>query len=268
MEFPNIDPVAIDLGFFQIRWYALAYLGGFLGGWFTADRLVRLYPQGTRPNRDDVENLVTWVVLGVILGGRLGYVLFYNLPYYMHNPGDILKMWNGGMSFHGGMIGVLIAIFSYALIKKISLLRTGDVIASVVPIGLGLGRLSNFVNGELYGRPTDSAVGIVFPHAPDALPRHPSQLYEAFLEGLVLFIILNLMMRKKEIRERPGIVIGSFGVFYGLFRIIIEFFREPDAHIGFLFGSFSMGQLLSFPMILVGAALIAYGIYRGPRKDT
>ena len=263
MEFPNIDPVAIDLGFFQIRWYALAYLGGFLGGWFTADRLVRLYPDGTRPNRNDIENLVTWVVIGVVLGGRLGYVLFYNLSYFIETPGQILQMWRGGMSFHGGMLGVLIGISTYALIQKISLLRVGDVVAAVVPIGLGLGRLSNFINGELYGRPTDAPWGVIFPHSGDGIPRHPSQLYEAVLEGLVLFTILNLMLRKESIRNRPGIVIGMFGVLYGAFRILIEFFREPDAHIGYLWGGISMGQLLSLPMIIIGGALITFAIYRG-----
>ena len=167
------------------------------------------------------------------------------------------------MSFHGGMLGVLIGIFTYALIQKISLLRVGDVVAAVVPIGLGLGRLSNFINGELYGRPTDAPWGVVFPHSGDGVPRHPSQLYEAVLEGLVLFTVLNLMLRKKSIRNRPGIVIGMFGVLYGGFRILIEFFREPDAHIGYLWGGISMGQLLSLPMIIIGGALITFAIYRG-----
>ena len=265
MEFPNIDPVAIDLGFFQIRWYALAYLGGFLGGWFTAVRLAKLYPKGTRPNANDFENLVTWVVLGVVLGGRLGYVLFYNPSYYIDNPSHILQVWRGGMSFHGGLIGVMTAVISYALIQKISLLKTGDVVAAVVPIGLGLGRLSNFINGELYGRPTDMPWGIVFPHA-DAQPRHPSQLYEAFLEGLVLFILLNVMMRNEKIRSRPGIVMGTFGVFYGASRILIEFFREPDAHIGYFLGFISMGQILSLPLIIIGSGLIIYALKNGKKS--
>ncbi len=263
MDFPNLDPIAIDLGFFQIRWYALAYLGGFLGGWYWADRLTRLYPANSRPNRGDIENLVTWIVLGVILGGRLGYVLFYNPSYYFDHPGDILKMWQGGMSFHGGLIGVILAIVGYTAIQKISLLRTGDIVAAVVPIGLGLGRLSNFVNGELYGRATDAPWGIVFPHAPDQMPRHPSQLYEAALEGLLLFIVLNIMIRKDDIRSRPGIVMGTFGIIYGLSRILVEFFREPDAHIGYFMGYISMGQILSLPLVIVGAGLIIYAVKNG-----
>lgn len=265
MEFPNIDPIAIDLGFFQIRWYALAYLGGFLGGWLWASRLTGLYPDQMRPNKNDIENLVTWVVLGVVLGGRLGYVLFYNPGYYLNNPGDILKMWQGGMSFHGGLIGVIIGIVVYTAIQKISLLRTGDIVAAVVPIGLGLGRLSNFINGELYGRPTDVPWGIRFPHAPDDLPRHPSQLYEAVLEGLVLFIVLNIMIRKEWVRQRPGIVMGAFGVIYGLSRIIVEFFREADAHLGYYLDFISMGQILSLPLVLIGAGLIIYAVKHGPR---
>lgn len=266
MDFPNLDPVAIDLGFFQIRWYALAYLGGFLGGWFTATRLANLYPKGTRPNAEDFENLVTWIVLGVVLGGRLGYVLFYNPSYYMENPGHIFEVWRGGMSFHGGLIGVMTAVISYTWYNKISLLRTGDVVAAVVPIGLGLGRLSNFVNGELFGRPTDMPWGMVFPHAPDAQPRHPSQLYEAFLEGLVLFIILNLMIRNEKIRSRPGIVMGTFGIFYGASRIFVEFFREPDVQIGYFLDFISMGQILSLPLIIIGAGLILYALKNGKKS--
>lgn len=264
MDFPQIDPIALDLGFFQIRWYALAYLGGFLGGWFWADRLVRLYPVGLRPNREDIENLVAWVVLGVVLGGRLGYVLFYNFGYYSQNLGEVLHVWQGGMAFHGGLVGVALAILGYCLLKKISLLRTGDIVASVVPIGLGLGRLSNFINGELYGRQTDLPWGMVFPGG-GAEPRHPSQLYQALLEGLVLFVILNLMMRQEKIRNKPGIVAGSFFVFYGIFRFCVEFAREPDAHIGFILDFLSMGQILSLPMIVFGLGLIIY-VTRNDRK--
>jgi phosphatidylglycerol:prolipoprotein diacylglycerol transferase len=264
MEFPQIDPIAIDIGFFQIRWYALAYLGGFLGGWFWADRLVRRYPEGTRPNRDDIENLVTWVVLGVIFGGRIGYVLFYNFEYYSQHLNQVLHIWQGGMSFHGGLMGVILAILSYCLLQKVSLLRTGDVVASVVPIGLGLGRLSNFINGELFGRPTDLPWGMVFPGG-GAEPRHPSQLYQAMLEGLVLFIILNLMMRKERFRNRPGFVTGSFFVFYGLARFSVEFVRQPDAQIGLILDFMSMGQILSLPMIVFGLGLMIY-VARHDRK--
>ena len=258
MEFPNIDPIAIDLGFFQIRWYALAYLGGFLGGWFTADRLVRLYPEGSRPNRNDVENLVTWVVLGVVLGGRLGYVLFYNLGYFLQNPGEILQMWQGGMSFHGGMIGVMIAIVGYALFQKISLLRVGDVVAAVVPIGLGLGRLSNFINGELYGRVTDVPWAMIFPHS-DGLPRHPSQLYEAGLEGILLGLAMYLCWRRGWLKA-TGRLTGLFLFGYGLARFLVELVRQPDAHIGLLAGGLSMGQILSLPMMLLGLYLLRHAL--------
>jgi len=257
MNFPNIDPIALDWGFFQIRWYALAYLGGFIGGWALATRLTRLYPKDTRPNAEDMENLVTWVVLGIILGGRLGYVLFYNLDYYLQHVNEIVYLWQGGMAFHGGLLGVILVILLYTRFHKISLLRTGDVVCSVVPIGLGLGRLSNFINAELYGRVTDMPWGIVFPNGGD-LARHPSQLYQAFLEGAVLLILLNVLIRIKSIREKPGIVAGVFFIGYGTARIIAEFFREPDAQIGFLFEVFSMGQLLSVPMIIFGLGLVVY----------
>ena len=257
MPFPEIDPIALDLGFFQIRWYALAYLVGILGGWWLAHRNARLYQSGTRPNTEDIENIVTWVVIGIILGGRLGYVLFYNLGYFVDHPAQILKLWNGGMSFHGGLIGVILAVTVYAVLQKISILRLGDIVCSVVPIGLGLGRLSNFINGELYGRTTDVAWGVVFPDGGD-LPRHPSQIYEAITEGLVLLLILNFMIRCEKIRQKPGATAGAFFVLYGAFRFSIEFFREPDAHIGFVAGHLSMGQILCLPMIIFGVGLILY----------
>jgi phosphatidylglycerol:prolipoprotein diacylglycerol transferase len=255
MQFPEIDPVAFHILSFPVRWYALAYLSGILGGWWLALRNVRLYAEGSRPNADDIENIVIWVVLGIILGGRIGYVLFYNLGYFLDHPKEVFFLWQGGMSFHGGLLGVLIGIGVYAYMQKISLLRLGDVVCSVVPIGLGLGRLSNFANAELYGRVTDVAWGVVFPYAGE-LPRHPSQIYQAITEGLIIFLILNVALRKKGVREKSGCVSGLFFVLYGAFRFVIEFFREPDAHIGFVTGTLTMGQLLCLPMVLFGLGLI------------
>lgn len=257
MIFPDIDPIALNLGFFQIRWYALAYLTGFLGGWFYAVRLTRLYTNDIRPHAEDIENLVTWVVLGVIFGGRFGYVLFYNIGYFLEHPMEVFYLWQGGMSFHGGMLGVLIALVGYTKYHNISLLRTGDIICSVVPIGLFCGRLSNFVNAELFGRTTDVPWGVIFPNG-GPLPRHPSQLYEAFFEGGVLLILLGVLMYKTRLRETPGVIAGIFFIGYGLARFGIEFVREPDAHLGFIFSFLSMGQILSIPMIIFGSGLIFY----------
>ena len=264
MDFPNIDPVALDLGFFQIRWYALAYLGGILGGWWIALKSAALYGKDVRPNNEDIENLITWAVLGVIAGGRLGYVLFYGGAYYLENPIEALYVWQGGMSFHGGLIGVVIAIIGYAMHQKISVLRLGDVVCSAVPLGLLLGRLSNFVNGELYGKPTDSPLGIVFPGT-DGQPRHPSQLYEAVLEGLVLLIVTNVLIRQNSVRARKGIVAGIFLAGYGASRFAVEFVREPDAHLGTLALGLSMGQWLSVPLIFAGLGLIVYACTK-PKK--
>ena len=198
---------------------------------------------------------MTWAILGTILGGRLGYVLFYNLPMYMEHPADILHIWQGGMSFHGGMLGVIIAVALYAYFQKINFLAVTDYFAAATPIGLGLGRLANFVNGELYGRVTNMPWGMVFPRG-GPLPRHPSQLYEAGLEGFVLFLVLWLMIRQPQIRAKPGMISGTFLIGYALCRIIIEQFREPDAQLGFIFGTLTMGQILSIPMILGGLWLI------------
>ncbi len=258
-EFPNIDPVAFSLGPILIRWYALAYLAGFLLGWRYCLRLAGVDAE-QRPNKDDVDDFLTWVIVGVILGGRLGYVFFYNAPYYLDHPGDILKIWQGGMSFHGGALGVILALIIYPYFKKIPHMKLADCVCASVPIGLFFGRIANFINGELYGRVTDAQIGMVFPGGGDAA-RHPSQLYEAALEGALLFLILFLMMRNHWIRAHSGIVSGVFLIGYALFRIFIEQFREPDAHLGFIFGSVSMGQILSVPMILGGLGLIAYALF-------
>ena len=204
---------------------------------------------------------MTWVIGGVILGGRLGYVLFYQPEYYFNNPVDIFKLWHGGMSFHGGALGVILMLLIWPYIHRIPHLRLADIVCAVVPIGLFFGRIANFINGELYGRVTDSPLGMVFPHGGPE-PRHPSQLYEAGLEGLLLFIVLFILIRIPAVRNKPGIVSGVFLAGYGLARSFVELFREPDAHIGFIGGSYTMGQLLSAPMIIAGIGLIIFAHIR------
>lgn len=258
IPFPEIDPIALGLGPIHIRWYALAYLAGFIGGWMYGGYLVDRTPE-RRPNRTDLDDLLSWVVLGVILGGRLGYVLFYNLPYYLENPMQILAVWEGGMSFHGGVIGVMTVCVAFARKRGIPVLALGDVIACVVPIGLFFGRIANFINGELFGRVTTVPWAVIFPYG-GGLPRHPSQLYEAILEGLVLFIILFVLAQKSFVRNRPGILLGVFCVGYGLSRFFIEFYREPDPQVGLILEYFSLGQFLCLPMIAAGVWSMRYGL--------
>jgi len=268
LSFPNIDPVALAIGPLQIRWYALAYLAGILLGWAYAFYIVKKdEAKGLRPNRADIDDYLPFAVLGIILGGRLGYILFYQPAYYFAHPLEMLHIWNGGMSFHGGILGVVISVIAYTRIRKIPTLRLGDLFAVCCTIGLCFGRLANFINGELYGRTTNAAWGMVFPGGGD-LPRHPSQLYEAALEGVLLFIILSLMIHKESIRNRPGIVIGTFMIGYGLARMFVENFREPDWYLGFVAGTFTMGQLLCMPMILIGAGFITYALKRGHGTNT
>lgn len=259
LDFPNINPIALSLGPLVIRWYALAYLAGFLGGLFCAKRLAGYTPDA-RPTKDDVDDVLTWMIVAVIVGGRLGYVLFYNPAFYLSHPVEIFKLWEGGMAFHGGLIGAITALIGFAWRQGIPLFRLTDIIAVVTPIGLFFGRLANFVNGELYGRITTHSWGMVFPTAPDTLPRHPSQLYESFFEGLVLFVILMVLYRVKAIRERAGIVSGVFLLGYAFFRFMIEYVREPDLHLGLLSFGLSMGQLLCIPMGLVGIGIIGYAL--------
>jgi len=263
LTFPNIDPVAIALGPLQIRWYALAYLAGILLGWWYALYIAKKdEPRGLRPNRADIDDFLPFMVLGVILGGRLGYVLFYQPAYYLSNPLEILKLWTGGMSFHGGAAGVIIAIIAYSLIRKIPMLRLGDLAALCCTIGLFFGRIANFINGELFGRVTTSSWGMVFPDGGPE-PRHPSQLYEAALEGLLLFCLLSLLIHKEWVRSRPGIVAGVFLMGYGAARMFVENFREPDWYLGFVAGGFTMGQLLCIPMILAGMGFVAFAVKKG-----
>ena len=249
LEFPNINPVAVDLGIIKIRWYALSYIVGILLSWFLILKIIKI--KKIDLNSKEISDLVSNCMIGIIIGGRLGYVFFYNPEYYSNNLLEIFKIWNGGMSFHGGFIGVIFAVIYSSKLFKIPILTFADLIAIVAPVGLFFGRLANFINGELFGRTTNHSFGIIFPNGGD-LPRHPSQLYEAFFEGIVLFIILWVMMYIFDLLKKPGLISSSFIFLYGLFRFFIEFFREPDQHIGLLYFEFSMGQILSLPMILIG----------------
>jgi phosphatidylglycerol:prolipoprotein diacylglycerol transferase len=253
IAFPAIDPVAFAFGPFTIRWYALAYLAGFILGWQYCLRLARSNERP--PLARDVDDFLVWAVAGVILGGRVGYVLFYNADLYWHHPLQAIEIWTGGMSFHGGLIGVVTAIVLFSLRRGFSPLRLGDLIVCAVPIGLFFGRIANFVNDELYGRVTDVPWAVLFPRG-GFLPRHPSQLYEAFLEGLVLFTLLAVLARRPGVRARSGLLGGIFCIGYALCRILVELFREPDAQLGFLVGGATMGQLLSLPLLLAGVVLV------------
>jgi phosphatidylglycerol:prolipoprotein diacylglycerol transferase len=254
IAFPAIDPVLIQLGPLAIRWYALAYIGGILLGWWLLTRGVDREPNGP-VTRQQLDDFVLWATLGVVLGGRLGYVLFYRPDYYAAHPGEILQMWNGGMSFHGGMLGVVIALFVFSWWRGIPQFALHDRVAGIVPIGLGLGRLANFINGELWGRVSDLPWAMVFP-AGGPEPRHPSQLYQALLEGPALFLALWLLRRRYAGRFGPGFLSGAFLIGYAVARSLGELFRQPDSFLGFLVAGTTMGQWLSLPMALVGAALI------------
>ena len=260
ITFPAIDPVAISIGPLAIRWYALAYISGIVIGWIYARALIRSEklwggPAPIAPLQ--LDDFILWVTIGIIVGGRTGYVLFYNPAVFIQNPIAILKLWEGGMSFHGGFLGCVAAVMLFAIKNKISILSLGDITTAVAPIGIFLGRLANFIKGELWGREADASVPwrMIFPDDPLQLFRHPSQLYEAALEGILLFTVLAVMVRIGALK-RPGLILGSFITIYGLARITGEFFREPDPQLGFLWGGLTMGMLLSIPMIIVGATLI------------
>jgi len=256
IPFPRIDPVALQVGPVAIRWYALAYIVSLLFAWWYCRKLANARPEGREiMSSRDVDDLLFWATLGVVLGGRLGYVLFYKPGYFISHPMEILQLWQGGMSFHGGLLGVILAIILFSRARKLNLLSIGDLAACATPVGLFLGRLANFINGELWGRTTDVSWAMVFPTG-GPLPRHPSQLYEAFLEGIVLFLIIWIVRRRTGALDRPGELGGWFCAGYGGARFIVEFFRQPDAHLGYILGPFSMGQLLSVPLILFGLYLI------------
>lgn len=257
---PYIDPVAIQIGPLAIRWYGLMYLIGFIFAFWMANRQCK-QSNGVW-TKEQASDLLFYGFLGVILGGRIGYVLFYQFPLFLDDPLYLFRIWEGGMSFHGGMLGVAIAIITYAKLTKRSMFAVGDFVMPLVPVGLGAGRIGNFINSELWGRVTDSPFGVIF-HNAGPLPRHPSQLYEFALEGVLLFLIINVFIRK----PRPaGSVSGLFLICYGLFRIIVEFARQPDAQLGFFSFGITMGQILSIPMVVVGAGLIVFA-YRYNNKN-
>lgn len=278
LPFPAIDPVAVSLGPFEVKWYALAYIAGLLGGWYYARRLVAadsLWGNGVkRPALGDIDDLIVWVALGVVLGGRIGYILFYNLPFYLENPWEMLALRNGGMSFHGGFLGAILALLLFARARKFSGYTSLDVAAVTVPIGLFFGRLANFVNGELWGRAAPGfPYAIVFPSGGD-VPRYPSQLFEAATEGVLLFIVMAIAVRLYGFRK-PGLIGATFVLGYAVTRTFCEFFREPDAQLGYLFGSnvaglgggITMGMLLCIPMAIVGLTYIVLAArgYTQPR---
>ncbi|HTS94566.1 MAG TPA: prolipoprotein diacylglyceryl transferase [Stellaceae bacterium] len=305
IPYPAIDPVLVEIGPFAIRWYALAYIAGLLMGWRYCVAMARRPPKVLEPAA--LDDLLVWVTLGVVLGGRTGYVLFYDLPKYIEHPVEALMIWKGGMSFHGGAIGVILALYLFARQRKIDFQRLGDILVCAVPIGLFFGRIANFINGELYGRATHSELGMLFPSelladpakasqavravsavdprldtagaivdayhrnpeiahllAPILTPRYPSQLFEAFLEGAVLFTVLFVLQRYTKARDRRGFLSGVFLAGYGLARIVAEFFRQPDQQLGYLLlQTFTMGQLLSVPLLIVGTWMIRRS-YRQP----
>jgi phosphatidylglycerol:prolipoprotein diacylglycerol transferase len=274
LPFPAIDPVLIHIGPVAIRWYALAYIFGILLGWLYARTIIRngaLWGGNSSKNLapftvETFDDFIVWVTIGIILGGRLGYVLFYNPDYFAENPWQVLELWSGGMSFHGGFFGCVVAVVLFARRRGIPVLSLGDLICAVGPIGLFLGRLANFINGELWGRAADVPWAMVFPGA-GPMPRHPSQIYEALLEGLLLFVVLAVLVRAGALK-RPGLIIGAFAVGYALARSFCEFFREPDPQLGFLWGGLTMGMLLSVPLFLYGVGQIAYSLRRPARAAT
>lgn len=256
LPFPAIDPVIVRIGPLAIHWYGVGYVIGILFAWWYARKIVstpRLWAHGGSPiAATDIDDFVVWAAVGIVLGGRLGYVLFYDFARYLENPFDIVALWQGGMSFHGGLTGVVVAMILFARSRGFSAFSMFDVIAAGAPVGIGLVRLTNFINSELWGRPTDVPWAFVFPNG-GPLPRHPSQLYEAALEGLVLFVVMALLVFVARKLRRPGFVAGAFVLGYGLSRILVEFFREPDPQLGYLaFGWLTMGMVLSLPMVLLG----------------
>ncbi len=255
LMFPQFDPVLLSIGPISIRWYALAYITALVVGWRLVRRWVTFAPPVATPLQAD--DFLTWATLGVVLGGRIGYVLFYQPGFFLTQPLQILEVWQGGMSFHGGMLGVTVAIILYCRHLRIPVLGFADRIAIAAPIGLGLGRVANFINGELWGREASAHLpwAMIFPTG-GPVPRHPSQIYQALMEGLTLFVVMLVLSRRQEIRARFGMLTGIFLVGYGIARIIGEFFRQPDAFLGFLFEGATMGQLLSVPMLIAGLVLI------------
>ena len=251
----NLDPILIDFGFLVIRWYSLAYIFGILIGWWLGKRIILKRFQTLNFNIKEFDNLITYIIISMLLGGRIGYILFYNFEYYLSNPLDVLKIWEGGMSFHGALIGIILGTYWFSIKKNIPTFFLLDIIAFVAPIGIFFGRIANFINGELVGKTTDVFWGVIFPKIDNNI-RHPSQLYEAFLEGIVLFFIMNLILFKKN--YKTGTCSYMFLIIYGILRIFSEIFRQPDPQIGYILGMISMGTLLSALMIVSGLILFYF----------
>ena len=251
----NLDPIFFEIGFISIRWYSLAYVFGIFIGWWYGKKIIQKKIDDKRKQYylTEFDNLITYIIISIIIGGRMGYVIFYNLPYYINNPLDIFKIWEGGMSFHGALIGIVIGTYIFSIQKKIETFFLLDIIACVSPIGLFFGRVANFINGELVGKVTNVYWGVIFPKIDNAT-RHPSQLYEAFLEGIILFLLLNFILFKKNIKV--GSCSAFFLILYGIFRTFAEIFREPDVQIGYVFESISLGMLLSAFMIFIGTIIL------------
>ncbi|WP_244446265.1 prolipoprotein diacylglyceryl transferase [Devosia riboflavina] len=267
LPFPNIDPIAFAIGPVAIRWYALAYLFGVIlgaGYGYLLLRNERLWHKGTPPfPAKDIWDFAFWAMLAIVIGGRTGYVLFYNLPYYLQNPIEIINTLDGGMSYHGGMLGLMLAAILFTLSKKGNWLSSLDLLGAVATIGIFLGRIANFINAELYGAPTTLPWGVVFPTDPLQVARHPSQLYEAALEGLLLFLIIRLATHVFYALRKPGLVAGIFAIGYALSRILVEFVRLPDQQLGYLYGGWlTMGQILSLPILIGGLILVIYATTR------
>ena len=257
----NFDPVLIDLGFFQIKWYSIAYIMGIILGWAYALKIIKKIQNNTENfepiKRSDFDDLLVYLVLGIILGGRLGYVIFYNLEYYIHNSLQIFKLWQGGMSFHGGLLGVIVAIFIFSKNKNTNFFKYSDIVACVAPVGIFLGRIANFINGELFGKISTLPWAVIFPNGGN-VARHPSQIYEAILEGFVLFVLINFLALKKNLIIKTGYVSSFFLIIYSILRIFSENFREPDQHLGYFFNYFSMGTLLSVLTLIYGFLIIFF----------
>ncbi len=253
IDFPNISPIALSIGPFNLRWYALAYLFGIIIAWVLTSKNIKKYDLGI--SNVQLDDLVFYTTLGIILGGRIGYVCCYGDNYFIKNPLQIFAIWNGGMSFHGGIAGVIFGLFYFSRVNKFPFLKITDIVALYVPIGIFLGRIANFINGELWGRITTVPWAVKFPSG-GYFPRHPSQIYEALFEGAFMFIVLSILWKKEYVRKNHGIISACFLIIYALSRISMEFFREPDAQIGFLWNIITMGQLLSIPFLILGIYIL------------
>ena len=255
----NFDPVIVDFGFLQLRWYSLSYIAGIIIGWYYLNKVIsKLNTENPSIIKyKHIDDFIVYLIIGIILGGRFGYVFFYDLNYFFKNPIEIFLIWNGGMSFHGGLIGVIVSSYLFSKNKKFNFFKLTDMLACASPIGLFFGRIANFINGELYGKATNVPWSVIFPKI-DNISRHPSQIYEALLEGIILFILINYLSIKKKFIFKNGFTSSFFLIFYGIFRMISEIYREPDAHLGYFFNVLSMGSILSMSMIAFGFTIIFF----------